>query len=153
MTLQSSLDLIEHSVSIEPNPRTKNSPSPPMTPKSSQAMIANGLAGLNFPLPLTHFFNTELPTTHPLSGLVVGYLLAPSKTTTPQPVLSLNFSSAGKGPFIDSKAKNMYFSKRGGVGAVEWGTWTHPGGWGWQRHPSILFFSYQVCLLLIIYYH
>ena len=98
-----------------------------MTPKSSQAMIANGLAGLNFPLSLTHFFNTELPTTHPLSGLVVDYLLAPSKTTTPQPVFSLNFSSAGKGPFMDSKAENIYFSKRGGVGAVEWGTWTRPG--------------------------
>ena len=39
-----------------------------MTPTSSQAMIANGLAGLNFPLSLTHFFNTELPPTHPLSG-------------------------------------------------------------------------------------
>ena len=31
-------------------------------------------------------------------------------------VFSLNFSSAGKGPFMDSKAKNIYFSKRGGGG-------------------------------------
>ena len=35
------------------------------------------------------------------------------------PVFSLNFSSAGKGPFMDGKAKNIYFSKRGGGGAVE----------------------------------
>ena len=35
-------------------------------------------------------------------------------------VFSLNFSSAGKGPFVDSKAKNIDFSKRGGGGgAVE----------------------------------
>ena len=31
-------------------------------------------------------------------------------------VFSLNFSSAGKGPFMDGKAKNIYFSKRGGRG-------------------------------------
>ena len=31
-------------------------------------------------------------------------------------VFSLNFSSAGKGPFMDGKAKNIYFSKRGGGG-------------------------------------
>ena len=43
-----------------------------------------------------------------------------------QAVFSLNFSSAGKGPFMDGKAKNIYFSKRGGGGAVEWGTWTRP---------------------------
>ena len=89
MTLQSGLDLIEHSVSIEPNQRTKNSPSPPMTSKSSQAMIANGLAGLSSPLSLTHFFNTELPPTHPLSALVLAWAIcwhqAQRKTTTPQP--------------------------------------------------------------------
>ena len=36
-------------------------------------------------------------------------------------VFSLNFSSAGKGPFVDGKAKNIDFSKRGGGGggAVE----------------------------------
>ena len=35
-------------------------------------------------------------------------------------VFSLNFSSAGKGPFMDGKAKNIYFSKgRGGGGTVE----------------------------------
>ena len=35
-------------------------------------------------------------------------------------VFSLNFSSAGKRPFMDGKAKNIYFSKRGGGGgAVE----------------------------------
>ena len=36
-------------------------------------------------------------------------------------VFSLNFSSAGKGPFVDGKAKNIYFSKRGWgeEGAVE----------------------------------
>ena len=35
-----------------------------------------------------------------------------------EPVFSLNFSSAGKGPFVDSKAKNIYFSPggRGGSG-------------------------------------
>ena len=32
---------------------------------------------------------------------------------------SLNFSSAGKGPFMDGKAKNIYFSKRGGGGGGE----------------------------------
>ena len=31
-------------------------------------------------------------------------------------MFSLNFSSAGKGPFMDGKAKNIYFSKRGGGG-------------------------------------
>ena len=31
-------------------------------------------------------------------------------------MFSLNFSSAGKGPFVDGKAKNIYFSKRGGGG-------------------------------------
>ena len=49
-----------------------------MTTKTSQVMIANGLAELSFPLTQTPFFNTELPPTHPLSGLVLGYLLAPS---------------------------------------------------------------------------
>ena len=34
--------------------------------------------------------------------------------TTTYAVFSLNFSSAGKGPFRDGKAKNIYFSKRGG---------------------------------------
>ena len=29
-------------------------------------------------------------------------------------VFSLNFSSAGKEPFMDGKAKNIYFSKGGG---------------------------------------
>ena len=55
VTLQFCLDLIERSVSREPNPRTEDSPSPPMTIKTSQAMIANGLAELSFPLSLTHF--------------------------------------------------------------------------------------------------
>ena len=34
---------------------------------------------------------------------------------------SLNFSLAGKGPFMDGKAKNVYFSRKGvgGGGAVE----------------------------------
>ena len=31
-------------------------------------------------------------------------------------MFSLNFSSAGKGPFMDGKAKNMYFSPGGGGG-------------------------------------
>ena len=31
----------------------------------------------------------------------------------PYAVFSLNFSSAGKEPFMDGKAKNIYFSKRG----------------------------------------
>ena len=31
-------------------------------------------------------------------------------------VFSLNFSSAGKGPFMDGKAKNIYFSSGGGGG-------------------------------------
>ena len=36
---------------------------------------------------------------------------------------SLNFSSAGKGPFMDGKAKNIYFSKRG-----EGGQWSEGHG-------------------------
>ena len=36
------------------------------------------------------------------------------------PVFSLNFSSAGKGPFMASKAKNMHFPGAGGGG--EWGS-------------------------------
>ena len=86
MTLQSDLELIEHSVSIEPNPRTENSPSPPMTPKSSQAVIANGLAELRFSLSLNHFLTQSChlypPTVRSGPGL---YLLAWSKTTTPPP--------------------------------------------------------------------
>ena len=41
-------------------------------------------------------------------------------------VFSLNFSSVGKGPFMDGKAKNIYFSKGGGggEGTGEWGKWT-----------------------------
>ena len=31
-------------------------------------------------------------------------------------MFSLNFSAAGKGPFMDGKAKNMYFSLGGGGG-------------------------------------
>ena len=38
---------------------------------------------------------------------------------TKKSMFSLNFSSAGKGPFMDGKAKNIYFSKRGGGGTVE----------------------------------
>ena len=38
-------------------------------------------------------------------------------------VFSLNFSSAGKGPFMDGKAKNIYFSKRG-----EGGQWSEGHG-------------------------
>ena len=38
-------------------------------------------------------------------------------------VFSLNFSSAGKGPFVDGKAKNIYFSKRG-----EGGQWSEGHG-------------------------
>ena len=35
-------------------------------------------------------------------------------------LFSLNFSSVGKGPFMDGKAKNIYFSKgSGGGGTVE----------------------------------
>ena len=39
-------------------------------------------------------------------------------------MFSLNFSSAGKGPFMDGKAKNIYFSKRGGEG----GQWSEGHG-------------------------
>ena len=41
------------------------------------------------------------------------------------PVFSLNFSSAGKGPFMAGKAKHMYqrCNLLGGEGSVEWGTW------------------------------
>ena len=42
-------------------------------------------------------------------------------------MFSLNFSSAGKGPFMDGKAKNIYFSKRGG-GGVEGGRWSEGHG-------------------------
>ena len=38
-------------------------------------------------------------------------------------MFSLNFSSAGKGPFMDGKAKNIYFSKRG-----EGGQWSEGHG-------------------------
>ena len=34
-----------------------------------------------------------------------------------QPAFSLNFSSVGKGPFMDGKAKNIYFSMRGEGGS------------------------------------
>ena len=95
LVLQSCLDLIERSVYREPNPRTENSPSPPMTTKTSQ--IANGLAELSFPLTQTPFFNTELPPTHPLSGLVLGYLLAPGTKqddhAQPHPNPQILFSS------------------------------------------------------------
>ena len=40
------------------------------------------------------------------------------------PVFSLNFSSAGKGSFMDGKAKNIYFSKGGGGG----GQWSEGHG-------------------------
>ena len=77
VTLQSCLDLIECSVSIEPNARTENSPSPSMTTKTSQAMIANGLAQeLSFPLSLTHFLTQSchlyLPTVRCGPGLSAG---------------------------------------------------------------------------------
>ena len=44
------------------------------------------------------------------------------------PVFSLNLSSAGKGPFMAGKAKNMCqrCTFLGGRGAVEWGTWLQP---------------------------
>ena len=35
-------------------------------------------------------------------------------------VFSLKFSSAGKGTFKDGKAKNIYFSKRGGGEGGQW---------------------------------
>ena len=38
------------------------------------------------------------------------------RKTRESTVFSLNFSSAGKRPFMDGKAKNIYFSKRGGGG-------------------------------------
>ena len=41
----------------------------------------------------------------------------------PKTVFSLNFSSAGEGPFMDGKAKNIYFSKRG-----EGGQWSEGRG-------------------------
>ena len=37
-------------------------------------------------------------------------------TSQERTVFSLNFSSAGKGPFMDSKAENIYFFKRVGGG-------------------------------------
>ena len=43
------------------------------------------------------------------------------KFATLDTVFSLNFSSAGKGPFMDGKAKNIYFSKRGGGGGGDGG--------------------------------
>ena len=41
------------------------------------------------------------------------------------PVFSLNFSSAGKGPFMAGKAKNIHqrCNLLGGEGSGEWGTW------------------------------
>ena len=45
-------------------------------------------------------------------------------------VFSLNFSSAGKGPFMDDKEKNIYFSKRGGGGEGGWWSEGHgPAHW------------------------
>ena len=41
-------------------------------------------------------------------------------------MFSLNFSSAGKGSFMDGKAKNIYFSKRGGGGGG--GQWSEGHG-------------------------
>ena len=45
-------------------------------------------------------------------------------------MFSLNFSSAGKGPFRDCKAKNIYFSKRGGG---EGGRWSEGHGPAFTR--------------------
>ena len=39
------------------------------------------------------------------------------RKTRESTVFSLNFSSAGKRPFMDGKAKNIYFSKRGEGGS------------------------------------
>lgn len=69
VTFQSCLDLIECSVSHPPHP---------WHPRVVKQWLLNGLAELSFPLSLTPFFDTELPSTHPPSGLVLGYLLAPS---------------------------------------------------------------------------
>ena len=44
-------------------------------------------------------------------------------STSLHSVFSLNFSSAGEGPFMDGKAKNIYFSKRG-----EGGQWSEGHG-------------------------
>ena len=47
-------------------------------------------------------------------------LVHTAKNLTSFAVFSLNFSSVGKGPFMDGKAKNIYFSKgSGGGGTVE----------------------------------
>ena len=94
LVLQSCLDLIERSVYREPNPRTENSPSPPMTTKTSQAMIANGLAELSFPLTQTPFFLTQschLPTHYQVWSWAISWHQAPSKTTTPNPTPTPKF--------------------------------------------------------------
>ena len=59
-----------------------------------------------------------------------------------QQVFSLNFRSAGKGPFIDGKPKKYILLFGGGRGggrgaAVEWGTWTRPH-WEIVRQYSML---------------
>ena len=52
-------------------------------------------------------------------------------------MFSLNFSSPGKGPFMDGKAKNIYFSKRGGGGG------TGDGGVRDMDPPSLgIFYSH-----------
>ena len=93
LVLQSCLDLIERSVYREPNPRTENSPSPPMTTKTSQVMIANGLAELSFPLTQTPFLtqSCHLPTHCQAWSWAICWHQAPSKTTKPTPPQPPNF--------------------------------------------------------------
>ena len=53
--------------------------------------------------------------TQPTYGLILLVNFYPAMMNR-HTVFSLNFSSAGKGPFMDGKAKNIYFSKMGGGG-------------------------------------
>ena len=58
------------------------------------------------------------------------------------PVFSLNFSSAGKGSFMDGKAKNIYFSKtEGGSGVRD----TDPPSLGNFLFPYFKTYFTQIC--------
>ena len=61
-------------------------------------------------------------------------------------MFSLNFSSAGKGSFMDGKAKNIYFSKRGGGGEGGSGVRdTDPPSLGHFSFPYFKTYFTQIC--------
>ena len=71
------------------------------------------VSSLKLVLPSLSCYSTTATNKSSFSGTLLA-------KCTAYPVFSLNFSSVGKGPFMDGKAKNIYFSKgRGGGGTVE----------------------------------